>query len=175
MSQGFVKDNSVINLATEVTGTLPIANGGTGVTSIPSFRAYASGTTTLIAGDSTKIALATESWDVGGYFDSSTNYRYTPLVAGIYSVSFGIYISDAAVDTPYGPRVYKNGALWTYGWYGSTGVANDFVMNGSSLVSLNGSTDYIELYCYNGGGGNKTATNSNPGTWFAACWVGPTS
>jgi len=47
---------------------------------------------------------------------------------------------------------------------------------GSSLVSLNGSTDYIEIFQYNQNAATTNATsNTAQATFFSAVWVGPLS
>lgn len=163
-----------VNLADGVTGTLPVANGGTGVTSIPNFRAYGSSATSLASNADTKIALQTENWDVGNYFDNTTNYRYTPLVAGTYQVNYNIGISSAAIATRYIARLYVNGSVFSQSTTLMTGTTGNLFISGSDLVRLNGSTDYIELY-----GRNEHATtayNTVTGgtvTFMSATWVGP--
>ena len=96
----------------------------------------------------TKIQYNTEDFDTNSNYDNSTNYRFTPTVAGYYQVNANIRLnySGSAGDGTY-LALYKNGSAWNVtsrlnvtSLYGSLSL--------SSLVYLNGSTDYIEMYGY---------------------------
>jgi len=141
---------SLIPAASAINGTLPVANGGTGATVLgPAFSAYAGSTVVVTSGVWTKVQINTERFDTNNNFSTST-YRFTPTVAGYYQVNGDIYMyPSSSVAEAAGISIYKNGSglnanynrFTTYGW-------NEMTMNISSVVYLNGSTDYIELYGY---------------------------
>jgi hypothetical protein len=141
----------------------------------PSFAAYASGTTTASASAFTKVAFATEEFDVGNYFASST---YTPGVAGIYQVNWRTEVTSNISSTgTYLGVLYKNGSAYKQGSFatplGGTTAASSC---GSALVSMNGSTDTLEVYQFNSNGATtNTVTADSQKTYFSAVWVGPSS
>ena len=100
----------------------------------------------------TKVQLNSEDFDTASCFDSSTNYRFTPNVAGYYQINATIETNN--VSGSYMISIYKNGNSTFYGQYnntttsGSTGAI-------STLLYLNGSTDYVELYGYSNAAGNS--------------------
>jgi hypothetical protein len=134
----------------------PVA--GTG----PAFSAYKSAAQTISPTTWTKIQFQTEEFDTAAAFDSTTNYRFQPQVAGYYQVSGGFAIITAST-TNYA-AIYKNGASFK----NLNGITLDRVY-GSCLVYLNGSTDYIELYGYSGAT-NAIATDF-VNTYFQAVMV----
>ena len=132
---------------TNATG-LPQAGLATGVAGTgPAFSAYANAGQTVSAGTFTKVAINTEYFDTANCFDSTTNYRFTPNVAGYYqvngSVSFG---TTGAVELI--AAVYKNGSIYTRGTNVNMTSATfgDSVITFNEVIYLNGSSDYIELY-----------------------------
>ena len=127
------------------TATLPDATGTVMISgNMPAFSAYASTGTAISASTWTKITLDTKSFDTNNNFSSS---RFTPTVAGYYQISAAINLSSSAIQT-YWISIYKNGSVWQYGTLYTTSLGVGGVNNMSSLVYLNGSTDYIELYGY---------------------------
>lgn len=109
----------------------------------PAFSAYQSTGQAISASVGTKISFQTESYDTANCYDNAVNYRFTPNVAGYYAVdcavAFGAY-SIAYVS------LYKNGiAASNFGVTVSSGMAN---VQSMSIIYLNGSTDYIEMYVY---------------------------
>lgn len=137
-----------------------------------SVSAYDSGGTTLAANTNTKINLATENFDTSGIFTSS---RFTPTIAGKYQISWGVSVSSGNVITTgqYFSEIYLNGALARIGnsW---SAIAGFFMSGGSSLINMNGSTDYLELFAFNGNLVNTIATlTGNPYTFFDAVWTAP--
>lgn len=108
----------------------------------------------LSSGVATKVTLSAENFDLNSTFDSATNYRFTPTIAGYYQMSWAVLGGGnaATIAVCYG-ALYKNGALYKSGsYYGGAGI-NNFNSTGSVLVYMNGSTDYLELF------GWVTATN----------------
>lgn len=105
----------------------------------------------------TKVQFKYELADLDGLFDSSTNYRYTPQVAGWYWINMNVSIDNGAghshLMTAY---LYKNGAQYATfeGGGGGSGASsyNRYGDNNSismqSLIQLNGSSDYVEGYIY---------------------------
>jgi hypothetical protein len=139
---------------TQTTLATPVA--GTG----PAFSAYQSTAQSLSAGVSTKLLFQTTEFDTNNNFASS---RFTPTVAGYYQVNGCVELSTTNTTTYC--SISKNGSTYKIGAVGSSFSG----ANVSSIVYLNGTTDYIELYGYFG-----VTQNTQQGisaTYFNACMV----
>ena len=141
----------------------------------PAFSAIMSGTyQTVSANTYTKVALNSELFDTNSNYDT-TNYRFTPTVAGYYQINANLGVSYLTT-VPNGliVLVYKNGSAYlsiqtrVNSMYGNNSI--------SQLVYMNGTTDYLELWGYSVGGtdpvfqgsqGSPTQYNS----WFSGSLV----
>lgn len=109
------------------------------------FKAYRASTNqSVTTGTYVKVQLNAEEVDSHGEFDSTTNFRWTPLVPGWYLINFRVNGSGTSATTAYA-ALYKNGVLNNYSNY-ATPVGGEGVSTGAELVYMNGSTDYLELY-----------------------------
>ena len=118
-----------------------IASGvaGTG----PAFRAYrTTSNQSLTASTWTKVQLNAEDFDTANCFDSTTNYRFTPTVAGYYQINFGAQVLGTSIIAI---AIYKNGSAYGLGTYFESAFANS-ASNVQDVVYFNGSTDYVEGY-----------------------------
>ena len=146
----FTSDAAVINMGADSDVTMThVHDSGVQfnkvpIIPIPTFRAHLNANQTGVSDATfTKVQFNDEDWDTHGYYDNSTNYRFTPLIAGYYlfaaTVGYsGTSISQTAIS------VYKNGSAYQAG-------DNDFysyTSNVVGLVQMNGSSDYIEVYAY---------------------------
>ena len=123
---------------------------------VPVFSTYASAAQTLTAATWTKIAFNTEEFDTNSNYNT-TNYRFTPTVGGYYQVNISMKVEGVTNRMIVG--LYKNGSLYKTGddiqaTYGRN-------ITGSFMVQLNGSTDYIEAYMYDHGGGSNAVSVSH--------------
>lgn len=129
------------------TVTLPAAAGTVMVSgNMPAFYAYYFGSDISISsGVSTKVTYDTELYDTNNNFASS---RFTPTVAGYYQINCGVYMYTGAGNiTQYFASIYKNGTEYTRNQTKfAVTVVSEGMQNVSSIVYLNGSTDYIEIY-----------------------------
>ena len=144
------------------TQTLPAATGTVMVSgNMPAFSATNNTTQSISSGVWTKISFQTEEFDTASCFDNTTNYRFTPNVAGYYQVNLGYAESGYnALQI----SIYKNGSAYKSGAQLQSGGA----ISVSALVYLNGSTDYIEGYAnVNANTSIQVATN----TFFQAVMV----
>jgi hypothetical protein len=136
------------------TATLPAAAGTVMVSgNMPAFSAYASTSQSLTSGVDTKVLFDTETFDTNNNFSSS---RFTPTVAGYYQLNTTIRF-NGTVPTSYIIYFYKNGSSLGVAFDIITGVGNALIQTISTLVYLNGSTDYMEIYA------NLTATSPTLG------------
>ena len=150
------------------TGTLPIANGGTGaatlaaagLTNTPSFGAKLTSNQSLSASTQTKMQLATELWDTDSAFDSSTNYRFTVPSgeAGKYMFIGSGNIGAISDGGDIRMSFYKNGSSSNQGniryFAGAAGVGIYFTS--SAVIDL-AVSDYIELYQFASSGNHFDA------------------
>jgi len=139
--------------ASNFTQTLPAASGTVMVSgNMPAFSAYANAIQTVSSNVYTKIALQAEDFDTASAFDSTTNYRFTPQVAGYYQVNGNLRLDGSATTIQVSLTLYKNGSA--YADLNDTNPtttlsSNTFIIIGNSiLVYMNGSTDYLEIYGY---------------------------
>jgi len=142
-------DNSGTILTTATPG-VPV-NG-------PAFSAYQGTSQTLTSTVYTKIALNTERFDTNNNFDSTTNYRFTPTIAGYYQINYAVYAITTSTMTNFVGALYKNGSVYEYGPINTLNSGQAYVS--STLVYMNGSTDYLELYISVTGTGTLTAAAS---------------
>ena len=159
-----------IDVTKGIIGTLPVANGGTALTSgfvnggvnTPSFWAGRTATQSSISsGTATKVQFSTEAWDSDGNYDSSTNYRFTPTTAGKYFYSAGIQCYAASGvnnNSRMYLQLYKNGSsLVRDATQASMSGGNSFpsAMIVGYILQMNGSSDYVEGYIYQDHGSNR--------------------
>ena len=161
-------------LAGAKVNALSIAAGGNislPVTAAPCFSAYQSTLQSVASSISAKILLQTKEFDTANAFDAVTNYRFQPLVAGYYQVTGAVYFATTASTLLC--SIYKNGAEFKRGVQSGTAAGTGQESQVSSLVFLNGTTDYIELWGYqnSGAANNTSATSIN--TYFQAAMIRP--
>lgn len=149
-------DAGAVNQAALASGV-----AGTG----PAFSAYPSTVQSLSSGVYTKVQLNAEEFDTNNCFDSTTNYRFTPNVAGYYSVQWQAAIYGSNQTIVYS-QVYKNGSRVKSGFYQYNVTTNSLTVGGSALIYCNGTTDYLEMYVY------TNAANSIDNTAIASYFSG---
>lgn len=135
----------------DASGILNLQSGGVTVATInstgivmasntaPAFSAYQSSAQTIAAAFA-KMQFQSETFDTNNNFDSTTNYRFTPTIAGYYFVTAQIWANNGAISVQ--PAIYKNGSVNQYGAY----LTQTSQISG--LIYMNGSTDYLEIYGY---------------------------
>lgn len=141
-----------------VTGTMAI-NG-------PAFSAYRSSAQTISNSTFTKVQFNTEEFDTASCYDNSTNYRFTPTVAGYYQFNWMIQ-TTASVGTLFLTILYKNG---TDAKRGEAITGGSYSSGGGALLYMNGTTDYAEAYIYQASGSSKDL-DTGASTFFQASMV----
>lgn len=145
--------------------------GGTGsprVREMPAFLVRRTLTDQTLSGSniSNKIVYDTIDYDIGSYWDS-VNSRYTPQIAGYYLISMSTGGSQSTTTSAgrIQPIIKINGADDQRTGYGVFYINANIVTNGTALVYLNGSTDYLEGFATITGAGTllvwgSTSTSS---------------
>ena len=134
---------------TNIIGTLN--KDGLAVTNTPAFSATR--TSNQSAGSAnavTKFQGDIENFDTDSAYDNSTNYRFTPQVAGKYLIYAKFYLDSSSVSAAKQAisNIYKNGSLYsTYqlDFRNNYGGYDNSVMN-QAIIDMNGSSDYLEAY-----------------------------
>ena len=122
---------------------------GVGGVMTPSFFASNTGNQNASSNTATKLAFSNEVWDVGGVYDASTNYRFTPGFVGKSNISCGFWSYDAE-ELLYrqDAMLYKNGSQLTSfedRFLGSTATLQRKWISFSMNVSHD-ADDYFEMY-----------------------------
>jgi len=154
-------EDNIITSAKIVDGTIATADisdgavtsvktTGVGGTNTPAFHVSLSAIQQTTDLATTKVQFDTESFDTDNCFDNSTNYRFTPTVAGKYfiytSLSCRSNITNQLVNLR--TYIYKNGSELI------KSIGTDFRTNNGyqtlnytgAMIEMNGSTDYIEFF-----------------------------
>lgn len=127
---------------------LDMAVGTTGLAS-QAVSVRRTATQQINTGTTPKVQLNVEDFDVSSVFDSTTNFRYIPAVAGIYRVSASA--SWPSFDSYVQTLIHKNGALLQTLAFAHNILGTDGgTFGGSCLVQMNGSGDYLELFVSHG-------------------------
>ena len=163
----------VPSVAGSNTATLPASTGTVMVSgNMPAFSAYANTNSSFTSSTFAKININTKIFDTASAFDNTTNYRFTPQVAGYYQVN-GVARIQTTAGTLVQIAIYKNGSIYCAGSLLNFAVgSNSNEITVSEIVYLNGSTDYIELWGYADGASPSFNYNSTANTSrFSACMM----
>jgi hypothetical protein len=150
-----------LKLTSDTSGEIQFQSGGTTIATVdstgitmasgkllastgPAFSAYASADQTLSNAIWTKVAIDTELFDTNSNYDTS-NYRFTPTVAGYYQVNNSFRTVGSALLTRVS-AIYKNGVQDSALNVNRDTSASAIVYSSSNLIYMNGSTDYLELF-----------------------------
>jgi hypothetical protein len=124
--------------------TLPAATGTVMVSgNMPSFSAWTNTNQGLSGTTETKVVLGSEQWDTHNCFASN---RFTPTVAGYYMFNGSIAFT-AAVGGYASAYIWKNGARLMQASELQLTTSSYSALPITGMVYLNGTTDYVELYC----------------------------
>ena len=149
--------------------TLPTTSG-TVMVNGPAFSAYLSTAQSISSSTFTKVQCNTEEFDTNSNYDNSTNYRFTPTVAGYYQISGCINFSSST-KVEFLTSIFKNGSEFKRGSYVAISTALSQSCPVSALVYLNGTTDYVELYGYLNGTGSLLFNGTQYTVYFQGAMV----
>jgi len=144
----------------------------------PAFEAYVSSTQTVSDSVATKVQFDTEVFDEGGVYDNSTNYRFTPTVAGKYYVYTGLQCYANAVSSLARAhiQIYKNGSIVRDGWNDPSNNYGRFWSPTRQATMNLAVGDYIEIYTIidvtSGSGNLYSAAGTEQGNYFGAYRIG---
>ena len=141
----------------------------------PSFSINLSSAQTVSNSVATKAQLNSEEFDFGGCYNNTAStatlnglsvpaYAFMPNVAGYYQINGSVNMTASTSATVGYVALNKNGTEYKRGQQLNfvSGNCNVFGAAISTIVYLNGSTDYVELAGYIGGSGTLQ---------FASAWM----
>ena len=121
------------------------------ITNTPAFEAYRSANQAISDNTATKVQFDTEAFDTGTVYDNSSNYRFTPGVAGkylCYSTIRGGNDGSATLNL-LAIKFYKNGSAYQTG----TTQLIHFITNPGANASVTitqlidlDDDDYVEVF-----------------------------
>lgn len=169
-------------LALQANGTTVMTVTSTGVTTqvgAPAFSAYGNITQSIANNTATKISFNLEEFDTNNNYDSTTNYRFTPTVAGYYQINVACRYETTAAIASNGEvyiQIRKNGAAYKRGWnsYAQLTAALSgayLIAQCNSIVYLNGTTDYVEGWFYQNTGNTQTLRPDSEISYFNGAMV----
>src|SRR5690606_10242978 len=103
----------------------------------------------------TVMEWSIEQFDTNNNFDLGTE-RFTPTISGMYLFNASAYCTDADACAVY---IYKNGSMQSNNYVGPADNGSA-VAQASTVLYMNGSTDYVDARAYSR---NGTTINGNAG------------
>lgn len=166
--------NADITSLTALSTPLSVPQGGTGVASLQSFRAYKSAAQTVPSGSATKVQFDAETWDAATVFDSGGNYRFTPTVAGKYHLSASVELDSLDAAKRVEIHIYKNGAEFALSprFWNASGAVSNVQAAFDVDVTANGAGDYFDVRVYHDHGSNRNLTTDGKRNFFNGHWCG---
>jgi len=129
----------------------------------PAFAATAHASTGIGSGSYTKVQLQTEVTDADSTYDNSSNYRFTPAVAGKYFI-YGMVAIGSGTGVNNAERLfvalYKNGSKYQQTAHDGRNNAygDTFFGTVNAIIDLD-ADDYVELYAKFHDGGSAGSNN----------------
>ena len=173
-----LKVSTISPLGTDATKTITIGSSGDTINlagsayaaaaNTPAFEAYPSAELSVASGASVKVVANVEKFDIGGNYDNSSNYRFTPNVAGKYFCycSYTYNLSQTGIQLV--AELRKNGTAVLSGNHENAGNINFLTNVVLGVVEFNGSSDYLEMFTSTNSGATRTLATNSQRVYFGA-------
>jgi len=149
----------------KTSGGLITVAGNTTDTVRPVFRVHRTAVQGIPNSSETVVQFNDVDYDVGGFFNTGT-YQYKPTIAGYYQITANALIRDASPDYLI-VKIRKNGSGVARSLGSEPRTANAHVpCNVSTVVYLNGSTDYVDVIVAHNNGAEKDLSSDNESTFI---------
>ena len=178
VSNDLISGKDALTSSPDDTDELLISDAGTlkridvslvGGKNTPAFQATMSGNQSISNSTETKIQFDTEDFDTDSKYDHSSNYRFTPTVAGKYHVTIRVNYEDVSAEDKYQRvSIYKNGSsVQQHGTRSVASTGRDKSTEVNGIVTLD-TDDYIEAYTSHNSGSSKNIQASGKRCLFQA-------
>lgn len=174
---GATSGSTTVQATDAVTATITLPSSTSTLATVsqiqgPAFSAYNNANQTISNNTVTKISFQAEVFDTANCFDSTTNYRFTPNVAGYYQLNATAKMQNPAASGTIVITFIKNTSTYLAEAQSPTNSGYNVAPVLSYLTYLNGSTDYVEAYVTQVTGASQTVVaNGTIATWFNGCLV----
>ena len=123
---------------------------GVGGANTPAFQARISSTQNLSDATYVKMAAATEDFDTDGTYDHSTNYRFTPGVAGKFMFYGMVNFDSSSTDDllEFAIALYKNGTRIASTYMYPASTKHYIQTSNFTFVDTSDDDDYYECFLY---------------------------
>jgi hypothetical protein len=159
---------STLTLGSSNAGTIALGSGDVQSNFMyPAFFAKQGSTQAISSLTWTKMNINTEIFDSDGKYDTS-NYRFTPTVAGKYFCYGQVNISDGSENVLAQIAMYKNGSQ-AYMHVDRFPSTNDIAVNIQVVLDLD-TDDYVEAYARHSRGSNSDVLSNS--SFFGAYRIG---
>lgn len=129
----------------------------------PVFRVYKNATQNISTATDTTVSFQVEEYDTNNNFASS---RFTPSVAGYYMLTASIGLTDEADELSV--AITKNGSAYDYS---SRSTVPNYRTRLTTIMYMNGSTDYAQVVARHLQGVSRTIDDSHTVTSFSGCLI----
>jgi hypothetical protein len=145
-----ISGSSTLTIGDSNTSTIALKSGATLTNfpdNTPAFMATMSASQVISTSTFTKVEFDTETFDTDSNYDTS-NYRFTPTTAGKYQVGMQIRFGGSGLQTGRF-AFYKNGSQHKRLEFSQANTSqNQSFTVFTTIIELNGSSDYIEAFIY---------------------------
>ena len=146
-----VSGTTNLTIGSTNSSTVTFENGAVTGHMYPAFEAYLSSAQNISDATNAKVQFDTEVLDTDNCYDNSTNYRFTPTVAGKYFIYTNIRCSSSSSSQLRNlfNHIYKNGSSYKATKFDpKDDQFNQINIPNSAIIDMNGSSDYIEIFGY---------------------------
>jgi len=149
-------------------GSGTITTNNIGGQNTPAFEAYPSSDLSVASGSTVKVVANTERFDIGSCYDNSSNYRFTPNVAGRYFCycSYTYNLTDGNLGLV--AELRKNGSAVLSAKHPAHANQNYLTGVCHGVIEFNGSSDYLEFFTATDSGSTRTLASDSQRTYFGA-------
>ena len=126
-----------------------------------SFQARREGNQAITTGTSTKIQYSVEKFDTSDDYDSVTNYRHTPQIAGTYHYTTMIVLATPADQTIIRCSIAKNSVVQENAQILASGTSDSQGPTCVFALEMNGSSDFVEGFVFHTSGSDRNVESGS--------------